>query len=78
MRTKPTAHTDMNTQKKTPTTDPTEAENVGRVGKNERTRWSCNSCKVSVTLFVATPYAPTHPCPKKAGRTTQLKKEEVD
>lgn len=78
MQTKPTAHEDMNTPKKTPTSDPKATENVGRVGKKERTRWSCTSCKTSVTLFVAVKYAPTHSCLKKAGRTTPLKKEEAE
>jgi hypothetical protein len=78
MQTKPTAHEDMNTTKRTPTPDPREAENVGRVGKKERTRWSCTSCKTSVTLFVAVKYAPTHTCLKKAGRITPLKKEEAE
>jgi hypothetical protein len=68
----------MSTTKRTPTPDPKEAENVGHVEKNERTRWSCNSCKTSVTLFVAVKYAPTHTCPKKAGRVTPLEKEEVE
>jgi hypothetical protein len=68
----------MNTTKRTPTSDPAEAENVGRAEKNERTRWSCNSCKTSVTLFVAVKYAPTHTCLKKAGRVTPLEKEEVE
>lgn len=78
MRTKPNAHEDMNTPKRTPTPDPRGAENVGRVGKKEKTRWSCSSCKTSVTLFVAVKYAPTHTCIKKAGRVTPLKKEEVE
>ena len=78
MQTKPTARTDMNTIKKTPTSDQREAESVGRVGKKERTRWSCTSCKTSVTLFVAVKYAPTHTCLKKAGRITPLKKEEAE
>jgi hypothetical protein len=78
MQTKPTAQEDMNTAKRTPTPDPREAESVGRVGKKERTRWSCTSCKTSVTLFVAVKYAPTHTCLKKAGRITPLKKEEAE
>jgi hypothetical protein len=78
MQTKPTAHEDMNTIKRTPTSDPREAENVGRVGKKENTRWSCASCNTSVTLFVAVKYAPTHSCRKKAGRITPLKKEEAE
>lgn len=78
MQTKPTALEDMNTQKKIPTSDEREAENVGRVGKKERTRWTCASCKTSVTLFVAVKYAPTHTCLKKAGRVTPLKKEEAE
>jgi hypothetical protein len=78
MQTKPTAHEDMNTTKRTPTSDQREAESVGRVGKKERTRWSCTSCKTSVTLFVAVKYAPTHTCLKKAGRITPLKKEEAE
>jgi hypothetical protein len=78
MPTRHTAHKDMSTTKPTPTPDPREAENVGRAGKNERTRWSCNSCKTSVTLFVAVKYAPTHTCLKKAGRITPLQKEEVE
>ena len=78
MQTKPTAQEDMNTAKRTPTSDPKETENVGRVGKKERTRWSCTSCKTSVTLFVAVKYAPTHTCLKKAGRITPLKKEEAE
>ena len=78
MPTKPTAHKDMSTTKPTPTPDQREDENVGRVGKKERTRWSCTSCKTSVTLFVAVKYAPTHSCLKKAGRTTPLKKEEAE
>jgi len=78
MQTKPTAHEDMNTTKRTPISDPREAENVGRVGKKERTRWSCSSCNTSVTLFVAVKYAPTHTCLKKAGRITPLKKEEAE
>ena len=78
MQTKPTAQEDMNTTKRTPTSDQREAESVGRVGKKERTRWSCTSCKTSVTLFVAVKYAPTHTCLKKAGRITPLKKEEAE
>ena len=78
MQTKPTAHEDMNTVKRTPTSDQQATENVGRVEKKERTRWSCTSCKTSVTLFVAVKYAPTHSCLKKAGRITPLKKEEVE
>ena len=78
MRTKPIAHEDMNTTKRIPTSDPWEAENVGRVEKKENTRWSCTSCNISVTLFVAVKYAPTHSCHKKAGRITPLKKEEAE
>lgn len=78
MPTRHTAQEDMSTQKPTPTADHRATENVGRAGKNERTRWSCNSCKTSVTLFVAVKYAPTHTCLKKAGRVTPLEKEEVE
>lgn len=75
---KHTVHKVMNTQKETPTSDGTEAENVGRAVGKERTRWTCSSCKTSVTVFVAVKYAPTHTCLKKAGRVTPLKKEEAE
>lgn len=78
MPTRHTAQEDMSTQKPTPTADHRETENVGRAGKNEKTRWHCTRCGTSVTLFVAVKHAPTHTCLKKAGRITPLQKEEVE
>jgi hypothetical protein len=75
MQTKPTAHTDMNTRKKTHTQDQQAAENVESVGGSGKTKWSCHSCKIAVTLFVAVQYPPTHICYKKAGRVIPLQKE---
>ncbi len=75
MQTEPTAHTDMNTQKKTHTEDRTTGVNVARAGKNENTVWSCNRCDIRVTLFVAVIHPPTHSCHKKAGRILPLQKE---
>lgn len=75
MQTEPTAHMDMNTQKKTHTKDPKAAGNVARAGKNESTVWSCNRCGIAVTLFVAVIHPPTHSCQKKAGRILPLQKE---
>jgi hypothetical protein len=75
MQTKPTAHTDMNTRKKTHTQDQQAAENVESVGGSGKTKWSCHSCKIAVTLFVAVQYPPTHICHKKAGRVIPLQKE---
>ncbi len=75
MQTKHTAPTDMNTRKKTHTQNATVAENVEPVGGTEKTKWSCQSCKITVTLFVAVQYPPTHICYKKAGRVIPLQKE---
>jgi hypothetical protein len=65
----------MNTRKKTHTQNATVAENVEPVGVTEKTKWSCQSCKIAVTLFVAVQYPPTHICYKKAGRVIPLQKE---
>lgn len=75
MQTKHTAPTDMNTRKKTHTQNATAAENVEPVGVTGKTKWSCHSCKIAVTLFVAVQYPPTHICHKKAGRVIPLQKE---
>lgn len=49
-------------------------------GISLRQEWHCPSCNVQVVTYVTTPAPPYHPCPKKAGRITNLqqKKEETN
>lgn len=66
---------DMNTPRKTHTSDQTDHENVESVGGHVKTKWSCKSCGCTVTLGVAVTHAPTHICRKKAERIIPLQQE---
>ncbi len=78
IKTKLTAYTGMNTQKKTLTLDQTIHENAELVeGKEsmEKTIWTCERCGIRVTLYVTPTQAPTHVCSKAVNKTKPLKKE---
>ena len=77
-----TAHTDTNTQKKTPTSDRQAVGNVEHaegsdpsVAKN-KTVWHCPRCGIRVTTYVPVTQTLTHPCVRKANKTIPLQKEE--
>lgn len=50
----------------------------GMKGISRAQYWHCPSCKVSVTLYVEPVAPPTHPCPKKGKRTTNLQQQKEE
>ena len=62
----------------TPTLARTDHANVGNVEGygNMKTKWRCERCGVTVTLYVNPSQPPTHPCSKKLKQTLPLNRVE--